>query len=43
MGLMVDTNVFISFEKSGKPTDFSSWEIRRRTISRNSPESRDST
>jgi predicted nucleic acid-binding protein len=26
MGLMVDTNVFISFEKSGKPIDFSSWE-----------------
>ena len=27
MGLMVDTNVFIGFEKSGKPIDFSSWEI----------------
>ena len=26
MGLMVDTNVFIRFEKSGKPIDFSSWE-----------------
>jgi tRNA(fMet)-specific endonuclease VapC len=26
MGLMVDTNVFIHFEKSGKPLDFSSWE-----------------
>ena len=26
MGLMVDTNVFISFEKSAKPIDFSSWE-----------------
>ena len=26
MGLMVDTNVFIKFEKSGKPIDFSSWE-----------------
>lgn len=27
MGLMVDTNVFISFEKSGKPVDFSSKRI----------------
>ena len=26
MGLMVDTNVFIRFEKNGKPIDFSSWE-----------------
>ena len=26
MGLMVDTNVFIRFEKSGQPIDFSSWE-----------------
>ena len=26
MGLMVDTNVFIRFEKSGEPIDFSSWE-----------------
>lgn len=26
MGLMVDTNVFIRFEKSGKPIDFSAWE-----------------
>lgn len=26
MGLMVDTNVFISFEKSGKPIDLSAWE-----------------
>ena len=26
MGLMIDTNVFISFKKSGKPIDFSSWE-----------------
>lgn len=26
MGLMVDTNVFISSEKSGQPIDFSSWE-----------------
>lgn len=26
MGLMVDSNVFIRFEKSGKPIDFSSWE-----------------
>ena len=26
MGLMVDTNVFISFEKSSNPIDFSSWE-----------------
>lgn len=23
---MVDTNVFIRFEKSGKPIDFSAWE-----------------
>ena len=26
MGVMVDTNVFISFEKSGKPIDFSAWD-----------------
>lgn len=26
MGLMVDTNVFITFEKSGKPIDFTKWE-----------------
>jgi tRNA(fMet)-specific endonuclease VapC len=26
MGLMVDTNVFIFFEKRGKPIDFSAWE-----------------
>ena len=26
MGLMVNTNVFIRFEKSGKPIDFSAWE-----------------
>jgi tRNA(fMet)-specific endonuclease VapC len=26
MGLMVDTNVFIKFEKSGQPIDFSSWD-----------------
>jgi tRNA(fMet)-specific endonuclease VapC len=26
MGLMVDTNVFINFEKSGNPIDFSSWD-----------------
>src|SRR5437773_1133834 len=26
MGLMVDTNVFISLEKSRKPFDFSSWD-----------------
>jgi predicted nucleic acid-binding protein len=26
MGLMIDTNVLISFEKSGNPIDFSSWE-----------------
>src|SRR6185437_15997814 len=30
MGLMVDTNVFISFEKSRKPIDFSSWESSSR-------------
>jgi predicted nucleic acid-binding protein len=30
MGLMVDTNVFINFEKSGKPIDFSSWESSER-------------
>jgi predicted nucleic acid-binding protein len=26
MGLMIDTNVFIRFEKSGKTIDFSSWD-----------------
>ena len=26
MGLMVDTNVFIRFEKSGKAIDLSPWE-----------------
>jgi predicted nucleic acid-binding protein len=26
MGLMIDTNVFIRFEKNGKAIDFSSWE-----------------
>ena len=26
MGLMVDTNVFIRFEKSNKPIDFSAWD-----------------
>src|SRR5216684_1567165 len=26
MGLMVDTNVFIKFEKSGNPIDFSPWD-----------------
>ncbi len=26
MGLMVDTNVFIKFEKSNKPVDLSPWE-----------------
>jgi tRNA(fMet)-specific endonuclease VapC len=26
MGLMVDTNVFVKFEKSGSPIDFSSWD-----------------
>jgi tRNA(fMet)-specific endonuclease VapC len=26
MGMMVDTNVFIRFERSGKPIDLSSWE-----------------
>src|SRR5689334_12440022 len=26
MGLMADTNVFISFEKSGKSIDLSSWD-----------------
>ena len=25
MGLMVDTNIFIKFEKTGKPIDFSPW------------------
>jgi tRNA(fMet)-specific endonuclease VapC len=30
MGLMVDTNVFISFEKSGNRLDFSSWENSER-------------
>ena len=26
MGLMLDTNVFIHFERSGNPIDFSKWE-----------------
>lgn len=26
MGVMVDTNVFIRFEKSGRPLDLSAWE-----------------
>jgi predicted nucleic acid-binding protein len=26
MGLMIDSNVFIKFEKSGAPIDFSSWD-----------------
>src|SRR6516162_6126074 len=30
MGLMVDTNVFICFEKSGKPIDLSAWEQSER-------------
>ncbi len=30
MGLIVDTNVFIRFEKSGKAIDFSSWESSER-------------
>ena len=30
MGLMVDTNVFINFEKDGKPIDLSSWEPSER-------------
>ena len=30
MGMMVDTNVFISFEKSGKALDLSPWEPSER-------------
>ncbi|MHB1423176.1 MAG: PIN domain-containing protein [Gemmataceae bacterium] len=30
MGMMVDTNVFIRFEKSGKAIDLSSWEAVER-------------
>jgi tRNA(fMet)-specific endonuclease VapC len=30
MGLMIDTNVFISFEKSGKALDLSSWDQSER-------------
>src|SRR5690242_1040568 len=30
MGLMVDTNVFIAFEKTGKAVDFSSWDKSQR-------------
>ena len=30
MGLMVDTNVFIHFEKRGKAIDLSSWEESER-------------
>ena len=26
MGLMIDSNVFINFEKNGKPIDLSPWE-----------------
>jgi predicted nucleic acid-binding protein len=26
MGLMVDTSVFIRFEKAGNPIDFSAWD-----------------
>jgi len=30
MGLMVDTNVFIRFEKSGNPLDLSEWDSSQR-------------
>jgi tRNA(fMet)-specific endonuclease VapC len=30
MGLMVDTNVFIAFEKRGGPIDFSSWDTSQK-------------
>jgi predicted nucleic acid-binding protein len=30
MGLIVDTNVFIRFEKSGKAIDLSAWELSER-------------
>jgi hypothetical protein len=30
MGLMVDTNVFIIFEKTGKAIDLASWEQSER-------------
>ena len=33
MGLMVDTSVFIRFEKSGKPIDFSSWDGSKKGLS----------
>jgi hypothetical protein len=32
MGLMVDKNVFIRFEKSGNAIDFSSWEPTYRRL-----------
>jgi len=34
MGLMVDTNVFIRFEKSGNSIDFSSWDKSQRVFIR---------
>lgn len=30
MGLMIDTNVFIKFEKSGKAIDLSAWDQSER-------------
>ena len=30
MGMIVDTNVFIRFERIGKPIDFSPWEISQK-------------
>jgi tRNA(fMet)-specific endonuclease VapC len=32
MGLMVDTNVFIKFEKSGNTIDFSTWDSSQRVF-----------
>ena len=33
MGLMVDTNIFIRFEKSGEPIEFSLWESSQKSTS----------
>ena len=32
MGLMIDTNVFIEFEKKGRPIDFSSWDTSQKVF-----------
>jgi tRNA(fMet)-specific endonuclease VapC len=32
MGLMVDTNIFIAFEKSAKPIDLSRWDVSEKVF-----------